>query len=342
MSAHTETSLKALTVPKLKELLVAAGLSVTGKKDELISRILEAPTVPLASASPAPADPSPAVPTPAAEPTPVITAAETASAETPAPTPAPVELTAEEKAAKASAEEEKRKARAARFGQPDEEKKEEKKDDVLSKRAEKYGTGKKVEEKPAASVEKLTDRPRTLFSQSLEALDRPLGEKKARAPKAAVVAATTTPAAEKKAPAAPKAAPKEVDPELQKKLADEEEKKRKRAERFGAPAAPELNAPSRAERSHAERVVRRRLERRSDDFPTPPYSRIPFHLSRSLKLGRKFCKSPLIDLIFAPSSSTLASLSINFALRDPEAGLCDAMPLLATCLEDLHVAGNLF
>ncbi|KAI5476575.1 hypothetical protein MNV49_007522 [Pseudohyphozyma bogoriensis] len=39
--SHTEADLKALTVVKLKDLLKDAGLAVSGKKDELISRILE-------------------------------------------------------------------------------------------------------------------------------------------------------------------------------------------------------------------------------------------------------------------------------------------------------------
>lgn len=69
------------------------------------------------------------------------------------------------------------------------------------------------------------------MEQSLAALDRPLGEKKARAPAPAATAG------EKKA--AP--ARKEVDPLVAAKLAEDEEKKRKRAERFGG---PEVSAPA--------------------------------------------------------------------------------------------------
>lgn len=70
-----------------------------------------------------------------------------------------------------------------------------------------------------------------LFSQSLDALDRPLGERKPREPRPTPAAAA---AAKPAAPATAKAATV-ADPELAKKLAEEEEKKKKRAARFGEP-----------------------------------------------------------------------------------------------------------
>jgi len=86
------------------------------------------------------------------------------------------------------------------------------------------------------------DRFPVRLLQSLAALDQPLGTRAPREPKqpkAATATATATAPAASKDKAAPKAPerPKEVDPAVAAKLAEEEEKKRKRAERFGAPVS---------------------------------------------------------------------------------------------------------
>ncbi|GAA5856832.1 hypothetical protein JCM9279_000844 [Rhodotorula babjevae] len=53
--SHSEADLKALTVVKLKELLAARSLPVTGKKDELIARLLSNSDAPLTADSTGPA-----------------------------------------------------------------------------------------------------------------------------------------------------------------------------------------------------------------------------------------------------------------------------------------------
>ncbi|TNY22185.1 hypothetical protein DMC30DRAFT_415302 [Rhodotorula diobovata] len=53
--SHSEADLKALTVVKLKELLAARSLPVTGKKDDLIARLLANPDAPLTADSTGPA-----------------------------------------------------------------------------------------------------------------------------------------------------------------------------------------------------------------------------------------------------------------------------------------------
>ena len=78
-------------------------------------------------------------------------------------------------------------------------------------------------------------------SQSLAALDQPLGTRAPREPKQPKAATAPAPApAKDKAAAVSKAPapPKEVDPAVAAKQAEEDEKKRKRAERFGAPVRP--------------------------------------------------------------------------------------------------------
>ncbi|GAA5936976.1 hypothetical protein JCM3775_001916 [Rhodotorula graminis] len=52
--SHSEADLKALTVVKLKELLAARSLPVTGKKDELIARLLSNSDAPLTADSTGP------------------------------------------------------------------------------------------------------------------------------------------------------------------------------------------------------------------------------------------------------------------------------------------------
>lgn len=129
-------------------MLAAASLPVSGNKGELVARLLAAEPAtdsasaeeeqlkPVEEAAPAVAEETTAAPAAAKEAAPAETAA-------PAPTPAaPVELTAEEKAERASVEEAKRQARSARFGAqaPAAEAKEEGKgDDELKKRAERFG-----------------------------------------------------------------------------------------------------------------------------------------------------------------------------------------------------------
>lgn len=126
MSSAAE--LKQLTVPKLKvahrtprrdvqltrfvhaqELLLAQSLSAVGKKDELIARLLEASpaapsTVPASEPQSTESTSNPASTAPTA--TPVI----------PVATPTVVQPTAEEIALRTSVEEEKRRARALKFG----------------------------------------------------------------------------------------------------------------------------------------------------------------------------------------------------------------------------------
>lgn len=85
--------------------------------------------------------------------------------------------------------------------------------------------------------------------QSLAALDKPLGQKQPReprAPKAATTAPTLVGAKAEVVTSAPKEkpAPKEVDPAVATRLAEEEEKKRKRAERFGPQASAVSVLPS--------------------------------------------------------------------------------------------------
>lgn len=181
---HTETTLQKLTVPKLKvrlsppsfplarpvtysphppqkELLARSSLPQTGKKDDLISRLLanpsslsttdEAPAPAAETAAPSPlvpvATPS-TVPVPADAPAPVVEEA--------TPTPVVVELSTEEKLALALAEEEKRKKRSERFGLPVPDAPAEGGVDVLLKRAEKFGGDKEAKEMVLEKVEKVS------------------------------------------------------------------------------------------------------------------------------------------------------------------------------------------
>lgn len=118
--------------------MAAEGLVQTGKKDDLIARLLEAPTTaaPVSTeapvveeattvAVPTPDAPVPVLSTPAAPVVPEVVV------------PAVVVPTKEELEARAAAEEAKRLARAERFGGDE---------DALTKRAEKFGTGSKTEE----------------------------------------------------------------------------------------------------------------------------------------------------------------------------------------------------
>ncbi|KAK4704547.1 hypothetical protein P7C70_g1666, partial [Phenoliferia sp. Uapishka_3] len=66
-----------------------------------------------------------------------------------------------------------------------------------------------------------------------------------------------------------------------------------------------------------------------------------WHLSH-LNLGPEMCSSSLIEPIFVASSTTLTALTVNFSAGGAEDAICDAMPLLAKCLESLVVIGDLY
>ncbi|GAA5909216.1 SAP domain-containing protein [Sporobolomyces salmoneus] len=265
--SYTESSLKALTVVKLKEILSTHSLPVTGKKDDLISRILSSD---LSSSDPDTADPtSNATDEPdgsgvgsAQEVGPAATSTteegvengvneqiqsegqEIATAtEEETETKETVEGPSEEELKKereerARLEEEKRKARLARFGGNGSASTNGEKDEVeeaKKKRAERFGI-------PAGEEE--NDQKK--LNKSLDLLDKPLGSN--RREKKPKVAATSksNPTNERtvasklnnpQAAAEPAAAMAAADPELQKKLAEEEEKKKKRAARFGGGAS---------------------------------------------------------------------------------------------------------
>lgn len=156
-------------------MLASAGLSQAGKKDELITRLLDGPSpidpaaaveVTSNEAPDAPAPESTAGPEPVAVQVESTTAANDPVPINPAvpeagdkPVEAEAEVSAEEKAAALKAEQDKREARAARFGQSvpssvqaggeDEEA-------IKAKRGEKYGTGKK--EAAPQGIEKVSGR----------------------------------------------------------------------------------------------------------------------------------------------------------------------------------------
>lgn len=125
-----ESKLASLKVADLKQLLTAAGLPVSGNKPDLIQRLLENPAATASLGGGAPAVASPA-PTPAAvaAPAPAAPSPAPVDASTPAPAPAPEaasngqtteapQQSEEERRQALIAELEKRKARAAKFGQP--------------------------------------------------------------------------------------------------------------------------------------------------------------------------------------------------------------------------------
>ena len=258
---HTEATLKALTVPKLKvsllrpcfvpltnaiferyqDILTAWNLPHSGLKNDLIKSILDHQTEHQGGAPPeaVSAPPSPVkddAPIPTKAPV-AVTTGESSATSASAPAEAPNELTEEEKAKVLEEEKARRAQRAQRFGTGAGAVEGE--DEAKNKaRADKYGTGKPdVSDKVfyfLSSVRKVKIDEYNV-KQSLAALDRPLGIKPERKGKGAL----STPKADKPASAAsavvPAAVPaaKAVDPELAKKLSEEEEKKRKRAERFG-------------------------------------------------------------------------------------------------------------
>lgn len=227
---HTEASLKALTIPKLKEILLPLSLSVLGRKDELITRILDhySPSAP----SPAKAGESTTLAAEESTGDAEVVAPATEGAEAVEPVSEAlvtvevekkIELTEEEKEAKLKEEEEKRAQRATRFGIQEAVKEVSKEDEAKKKRGEKFGLDNGAAE-PAKIV------------KSVAAIDLPLGHSKPeRKPKAAP-AATSKPT-----PVAAATVQKDdtvVDPGLAKRIADDEEKKKKRAARFASGPEP--------------------------------------------------------------------------------------------------------
>ncbi|WVQ84459.1 hypothetical protein IAT38_006611 [Cryptococcus sp. DSM 104549] len=240
-----EAKLQKLKVTDLKELLAKHHLPQTGKKDDLVKRLMENnitvegspaeaaeelvdPDAPSAGTGvPAAAPEStevPAAPQPAvteqvtgsdaavAPPSELPAAASTDSTDA-APAPEPeLELTPDQKAMK---------ARAERFGIPFN-------PNPKSSAATRKS---KVESKPAAAATTAAAESRQKAG-SIEKGSSPAVDPEVLARRAAKFGVP-----EKKEAAAPvskqAAKPEEVDPELAAKIAIEEEKKRKRAEKFG-------------------------------------------------------------------------------------------------------------
>ncbi|GAA5935546.1 SAP domain-containing protein [Sporobolomyces koalae] len=253
MSEHTLESLKALTVVKLKDILAARALPVTGKKDDLIARILESST----TAEPTLDSTAQATDEPDGAGVGTVQELAPAAATAPAPTPdeAPLAAAAESgpsqeeleriQREKLDQEEHKRKLRLARFGGGDSSTTttEDAAEIEKQKRAQRFG------------LETTTDTTRAeSLTKSVNSLDQALGSnRRERKPKPTsgnpaptsksnprneqtVADKTGNPQAAAE-PAAAAAAAVKADPELQKRLAEEEEKKKKRAARFGQPAA---------------------------------------------------------------------------------------------------------
>ncbi|KAJ3292851.1 hypothetical protein HK104_004952 [Borealophlyctis nickersoniae] len=130
MDSLDSATAKKLKVPELKQELAQRGLSTGGRKDELLSRLLEhleGPThkeeaPPLDSASPNPAEAdTTAKDLKQSTPAPIVTApavAATSSTTSSTASPAPKSPTTPTKPTSGMSEEEKRRARAARFGLP--------------------------------------------------------------------------------------------------------------------------------------------------------------------------------------------------------------------------------
>ena len=158
-----------------QELLAAAGLSQAGKKDELITRLLDggasAPADVAVEVTSNEAPNAPALEASALAPVAVQdVSASIANDSVPAdatvpeagaqPAPVVAEVSAEEKAAALKAEQDKRDARAARFGQaaPSKEVKATDEEEAAKvERAKKYGTGKK--EVGPLGIEKASSPP---------------------------------------------------------------------------------------------------------------------------------------------------------------------------------------
>ncbi|GAC93017.1 predicted RNA binding protein [Pseudozyma hubeiensis SY62] len=200
-----ESKLQSLKVAELKSLLTSAGLAVSGNKPDLIQRLLENPGATASLDGGAAAESAPvAAPAPtAAAPAPAAAAAPTQAAE---PTPAPEDSYNTTSASESEetrrqaliVELEKRKARAAKFGQPLGEA------EQKLERAIKFG----LDAEDAAGVAKL--------AQPLGA--KPLKERKQRSERTEVKKAQES---------------EEEKQERLKRVEEEKEKARRRAERFG-------------------------------------------------------------------------------------------------------------
>lgn len=245
-----EAKLQALKVPELKALLTQANLATTGVKADLIARLLENPQAtaslggdsgesaqqPAAPATPAAAPaPTPQKVTSGAENGKTPAAAAPAAAEEPAKASEPVvpEQSEEERRQVLIAELEKRKARAAKFGQPLGEA------EAKLERLIKHG----IDATEEAAVAKLA---------------KPLGNKsRGREPK---------PQQQKKAAPIP-SKPEETEEQKAERLAKleiEKEKARKRAERFGI-TVPESVAASTPANPEDEEKKRKRDEKFAAD-----------------------------------------------------------------------------
>lgn len=224
-----EAKLQALKVPELKALLTTANLSTTGVKADLIARLLENPQATASlggeSGESATKPATPAAPAAAPAPTPQkvtsgaengkkpAAAAPAAGQPAKAGEPAAPEQSEEERRQVLIAELEKRKARAAKFGQPLGEA------EAKLERLIKFG----IDATEEAAVAKLSN---------------PLGNKSRREAKPQQQ--------QKKEAASIPSKPKESEEEKADRLAKleiEKEKARKRAERFGIPV-PESAAPA--------------------------------------------------------------------------------------------------
>ncbi|BEJ13540.1 hypothetical protein CspHIS471_0307140 [Cutaneotrichosporon sp. HIS471] len=220
-----EAKLHKLKVTDLKEMLSKAGLVQSGKKDELIKRLLDAGITgeePEQLVDPDEPEPVAAAAPDAAATVPVAAAVAPAPA-VPAPSEpaaAPSE-TGDQPEEELTEEEKKQKARAERFGIPWVRQKK----PAAAPKAEKPAGKPKVEnEKPKAENEKPV-KPAAIDAT-------PLGiSTEVLARRAAKFGLPEKKAAQAKSPV--KEEKKELSAEEAARLAEEEEKKRKRAEKFG-------------------------------------------------------------------------------------------------------------
>lgn len=239
-----EEQLQKLKVTELKELLAKHHLVQTGKKDELVKRLVDNHVQADGSvANTGAAQEEELVEPPAEEPAPAAAPTETTAPatedsntapSTSTPT-APAELTPEQQALK---------ARAERFGLPfDPSASASARSSAPAKTttAEKSSNGNGVAE-PKEKKEKAGAIDKTSLGLSEEVLAKRaakfgLPEKKAEPPKSEK--GVKPPSAK-----AVQVAQTEITPEMAEKIAAEEEKRRKRAEKFGTgtPAAPSKHA----------------------------------------------------------------------------------------------------
>lgn len=244
-----EAKLQSLKVPELKALLTQASLPATGVKADLIARLVanpqataslnggseetankptQQPATPAAPAATPAAAPKVQNPTPAQTSKTTAAAAESAPAQpTEATQPTEPEQSEEERRQVLIAELEKRKARAAKFGQPLGEA------EAKLERLIKFG----IDATEEAAVAKLA---------------KPLGTKKSRGGRESKPQEQQ----KKETPSIP-SKPQETESEKADRLAKmeiEKEKARKRAERFGLPTpAPAATASSNPEDEEKKR-----------------------------------------------------------------------------------------